>query len=58
MGYAMDGEWMRLGGAGMARAARNMFIDFPDDNLWTSRAYLKVPAGNLGLLALRSGVAC
>ncbi|MBA7680287.1 hypothetical protein ES703_88601 [subsurface metagenome] len=29
----------------MARAARNMFIDFPDDNLWTSRAYLKVPAG-------------
>lgn len=45
MGYAFDDEWMRLGGAGMARAAKNMVIDFPDDNLWTSRAYLKVPAG-------------
>ena len=45
MGYAWDGEWMRLGGAGMARTARNMSIDFPDDNLYTERAYLKVPAG-------------
>lgn len=47
MGYAFDGEWMRLGGAGMARAARNMFIDFPDDNLYTERAYLKVPASGV-----------
>jgi len=43
--YDCVDDWVRLGGAGVNRAAKNMSEYFPDDNLYTERAYLKVPAG-------------